>query len=68
MIIITITTTNVFYALRRSIIFIADWSDGTTARQGISYSVRRWILQTLEEPNTKYYFKLGTAAFDVALF
>jgi hypothetical protein len=60
---ITITTIVLLCALRRSIIFIAYFSDGTTARQGISYSVRSWILQTLEEPNSEYCFTLGTAAF-----
>jgi len=47
---------------------MAEFSDGTIARQGNSYSVGSWILQTLEGPNSKYYFTLGTAAFGVALF
>jgi len=38
-IITIIITTIVFYALKRSIVFIAYFSDGNTARQGSSYSV-----------------------------
>ena len=61
-IIIINITAIVLYALRSCIIFIAYFSDGT-ARQCISYSLRSWNLQTLEEPKSKILFYVGYRSF-----